>query len=201
MIRFVDLEASSLLPCSFPIEVAWVDQDGHGESYLVRPPPAWLEVEVAWSADSERVHGISLATLMAEGVPVERVATRMAEALAPAHVMACSDAPNFDGAWISSLLEAGGVRASVQLVHVRRLYALACRPLRDLLPLHDGVERESAELRIENLALEIIARAGQAEALRPRTHHRALPDAESLWRTWRAIRDEVSRRRAEESEQ
>jgi hypothetical protein len=175
-----------------------VDQDGHGESYLIRPPLAWLEAEVAWSADSERVHGITLATLMAEGVSAERVAKRVAEALAPAHVMACSDAPNFDGAWISTLLEAGGVRASVQLVHVRRLYALACRPLRDLLPLQDGVEGERAELRMANLAREIIARAEQGEALRPRVHHRALPDAHSLWRTWSAIRDEVARRRAEE---
>ena len=102
MIQFIDLEASSLLPGGFPIEVAWVDQNGQGESYLVRPPPAWLQAEAAWSTDSERVHGISLATLMAEGLPVEQVAKRVAEALAPAHVMACSDAPGFDGGWIAA---------------------------------------------------------------------------------------------------
>ena len=53
MILFLDFEASSLLPGSFPIEVAWVDETGQGESYLIRPHEGWLD-EVAgnpgWSA-------------------------------------------------------------------------------------------------------------------------------------------------------
>lgn len=35
--------------------------------------------------------------------------------------------------------------------------------------------------------------------MRPRVHHRALPDAESLWRTWRAIGDESAIRAATEA--
>jgi len=48
------------------------------------------------------------------------------------------------------------------------------------------------------MAREIVASAEEAELLRPRAHHRALPDAESLWRTWRAIKDEIARRLAEQ---
>jgi hypothetical protein len=48
------------------------------------------------------------------------------------------------------------------------------------------------------MAREIVAIAEEAEHLRPRVQHRALPDAESRWRIWRTIKDKVARRLAEE---
>ena len=201
MIRFVDFEASSLQR-GFPIEVAWVDQDGQGESYLIRPADAWLNPPdgmCEWSPASERVHGISQATLLGEGVPHGRVAARAAEALSPSHVMACSDAPGFDGHWLGMLLGAAGIRRTVRLVDVHHLYGLACRPLADFLPAGDGPVREQSEERLRNTIREIVTRAEEVEHLRPRVQHRALADAEALWRTWRAIRDEVSRRVAQEA--
>jgi hypothetical protein len=128
VIYFVDFEASSLLPSSFPIEVAWVDTNGQGESYLIRPLEEWLD-DGGWSYESEAVHGISVDTLMRDGIPVERVAKRAADALLPQQVMACSDAPGFDGGWMETLLDAGGQRKSsgfrgrtVRLLDVRQLY-------------------------------------------------------------------------------
>ena len=195
MILFVDLEASSLAPDGYPIEVAWVDQDGKGETHLIRPADEWLRADTGnpgWCPESERIHGISLATLMVEGDPVREVAARAA-ILSATYVMACSDAPERDGAWLNQLFRAAGLRRSVRLVDVRKLYGLACRPLRDGLPLGDGPARERAEQRVRNLALEIVGRAEEVEQLRSRTRHRALPDAEALWRTWSAVRDEVAR--------
>lgn len=208
MIYFVDFEASSLLPGSFPIEVAWVDMHGHGESYLIRPADEWLDdrlgnagvLPTGWSYQSEAVHGISLDMLMREGAALERVAKRAVDVLSPRGVMAFSDAPGYDGAWMDELLAAGGQRKSwdfrgrkVTLLDVTQAYGWACRPLLDTLDSLDGAEREDAERLVRWMAMDIITRAQQAEATRARVQHRALADAESLWRTWRAVREEVER--------
>lgn len=195
----MDFEASSLAKGSFTIEIAWVDENGQGESYLIRPADVWLTPKdggSGWSADAERIHGISLAMLVAQGVPYERAAKRAAAALAATNVIACSDS-SLDGYWLDMLLETAGIRRKVRLVHMNRLYGLACRPLLDLLPPDDGPKRDRAEQRVRNMAREIVARAQEVEALRPRVRHRALLDAESLWRTWRAVREEIERRLAE----
>jgi hypothetical protein len=39
MIVFLDFEASSLARHSYPIEVAWVFEDGASEAHLIRPAP------------------------------------------------------------------------------------------------------------------------------------------------------------------
>ncbi len=199
VILFVDFEASSLLPGSFPIEVAWVDETGQGESYLIRPDEEWLDEAAGnpgWSAASAAVHGISLEMLMTEGGPAEQVARRAAEVLCRSNVVACSDNPGFDGMWLETLLDAGGLRSSSALVDVRQAYAWACHPLRALFPPGLPILTEDADRRFGDLAAEIISNAVEAEVLRPRVHHRALPDAESLWRTWRAVRVETVRRAA-----
>ena len=196
MILFLDFEASSLLPGSFPIEIAWVDETGQGESYLIRPHEGWLDEAAGnpgWSAASAAVHGIGFETLMTEGVPAERVAGRAAEVLGRSNVVACSDNPGFDGMWLETLLDASRLRSSSALVDVRQVYVWACHPLRALSP---PGQTEDADRRFGDLAAEIISDAVEAEVLRPRIHHRALPDVESLWRTWRAVRVETVRRAA-----
>jgi hypothetical protein len=199
MIYFVDFEASSLGKSGFPIEIAWIDQSGKGESHLIRPANEWLTPgNPEWSKASERIHGISLATLMTEGVPCEQVAKRAAGIIGSAQVFACSDAPSFDGRWLEMLLAAGSQPRSVRLLDVRRVYGWACRPLLDLLPLGDGPVRERAEERLREMVNDIVTSAEDEEALRPRVHHRALSDAESLWKTWRSIRERVARRLTEE---
>ena len=39
MLVFLDFEASSLAKRGYPIEVAWVFEDGRAESHLIRPAP------------------------------------------------------------------------------------------------------------------------------------------------------------------
>ena len=76
-------------------------------------------------------------------------------------------------------------------------YGWACRPLLDSLAGLDVADRERVEQAVRCTAMGVIARAQEAEALRPRICHRALADAESLWRTWRAIQEAVARHMAE----
>ena len=176
---FLDIEASSLLPGGHPIELAWVNQDGEGESYLVRPEPTWT----LWSKESERVHGISCQTLAAEGIPAADVARRAMEILGVQDMLVCSDAPGFDGRWLATLLAAGDGGRTVEVVDVARAYERACRPLAGTVP--DEWQRDRLERKF-------VERAKAGEAARPGMRHRALADAGRLWRTWRAVENQVS---------
>lgn len=200
MIYFIDFEASSLLPGSFPIEVAWIDQDGHSESYLIRPHPEWLDGGCpGWSRESEAIHGISLETLIKDGIPIEQVAARAAQVLFAPGAVAFSDSPGFDGQWLDTLLDYGGVPGRIGLYSIIDAYGQACRPLSRLLPPPEANGREQAEKRVGSLATGFVARAQEREALRPGVRHRALPDAESLWRTWRQVSDLAAERMAKEN--
>ena len=100
---FVDFEASSLAKGSYPIEVAWVFEDGSSESHLIRPAPAWTD----WAESAERIHGIPRDTLFAEGLPHEEVARRMVNRLT-GHALYVT-APSWDGQWLSKLLRAASL--------------------------------------------------------------------------------------------
>lgn len=67
---FLDFEASSLSDRSYPIEVAWVFQDGRSETHVIAPAPSWED----WGAASEAIHGIERAAPVAEGEPHDVVA-------------------------------------------------------------------------------------------------------------------------------
>lgn len=180
---FIDFEASSLLPGGFPIEVALVDQDGQGESYLIRPEDDWTE----WSPESEAVHGIPLAVLHAQGAPCRVVAGCLRRALVRKDVTVYSDAPGFDGGWLFALLEAGGVDARIALVDVELAYGQACQPMLATLPAAGAPGRRRAEQAVREAAGRIVTAARDREAMRARVRHRALPDAQGLWKTWRGV--------------
>lgn len=102
--NFIDLEASSLHKGSFPTEVAWCSHDlTRGGSYLIRPVDGWTE----WSPVSERLHGITLARLQAEGLPVAKVMEHLNADLQGEAVI--SDQPEFDFYWMGMLTAAAGV--------------------------------------------------------------------------------------------
>jgi hypothetical protein len=103
MLVFMDFEASSLSKKSFPVELAWVFEDGRSRTFLIRPADDWTD----WSADAEGIHGISRAQLETEGVPVELVVDEMIEQLAGHDLYA--SAPSWDGKWLSALLRAAGL--------------------------------------------------------------------------------------------
>src|SRR6185312_594076 len=105
----LDFEASCL-PAkgrfSFPIEagIAFV-VSGASHTWLIKPLPTWLE-QGTWDPASERVYDISLAQLDGEGLPAERVAAELAQALQGK--TAVSDAADYDRSWAAVLFGAAG---------------------------------------------------------------------------------------------
>lgn len=165
---FLDFEASSLAKKSYPIEVAWVFEDGREESHLIRPPAQWDD----WDATAEAVHHIPRATLIADGTPHEVVAQRMVDVLTGHDLYA--SAPSWDGKWLSALL-----RAAKLPRHALRLHdteeaqrGIATAILRDVVP--------AAELG------RAVADAVALAEVRDRDvpAHRALADARDEWQRW-----------------
>jgi hypothetical protein len=173
---FIDFEASSLSKNSYPIEVAWVFEDGASEAWLIRPAPAWTE----WDARAERIHGIPRALLEREGEPHDRVAARMVEALTGHDLLA--SAPSWDGKWLSALLRAAGLpRRALRLrdsddAHLETAMAL----------LKDAVEPEQLEHVASSLVAGIEIRGPEELPA-----HRALADAQEERRRWLKVQDEA----------
>ena len=155
---FLDFEASSLSDDSYPIEVAWVFEDGRDRSFLLRPLPAWTD----WNDGAERIHGISRARLDAEGTEVATVAHEMVEALS-GHALFAS-APSWDGKWLSVLLRGAGLpRHALRLSKSDDAFVEAARDIA-------GDRTTDADLTA--LVADIIAKTTP-----PTPAHRALADA------------------------
>ena len=166
---FLDFEASSLGRHSFPIEVAWVFEDGSGEAHLIRPAPDWTD----WAAEAEAIHGISRDTLAAEGRPLGEVARRMVDVLTGHDLFA--SAPSWDGKWLSTLLRAAGLpRHALRLRDTEAArFETAAEALRD---------RVAPEALAATVAA-VLAEVSQWIALQP-VRHRALADAEQERQAW-----------------
>jgi hypothetical protein len=169
MIVFLDFEASSLDKKSFPIEVAWVFEDGRSQSYLIRPAVDWTD----WSSEAEQLHGISQRLLHAEGVAVETVANEMMTTLSGHDLYASS--PSWDGKWLSVLLRAAGLpRHALRLKKSDDAFFDAARKI---------LGEEVSETDIQNFVAEIIE---STEQLSPT--HRALSDARLELHRWEMAR-------------
>jgi hypothetical protein len=171
MIVFLDFEASSLAKDSYPIEIAWVFEDGRSRSLLIRPMPAWLD----WSKGAEHIHGISRDQLATDGKSVVFVVREMMEALSGHELHASS--PSWDGKWLSVLLRAGGVPR----------HALRVRKSDDLfIEVASGIIDEAGVANVDVAALvaDVIS---QSEPAKPA--HRALPDARLELERLRLVRE------------
>jgi hypothetical protein len=173
MLAFLDFEASSLSKRSYPIEVAWVFEDGASEAHLIRPAPGWTE----WDEGAASIHHIDRALLEREGAAHDWVARRMVETLT-GHDLRAS-APSWDGKWLSVLLRAAGLpRHALRLSDSDDAHLEAAKAmLRGAVP-----EEDLDEMAGNFAALAEIREAGHPPA------HRALPDALEEWEKWLAVR-------------
>src|SRR5262249_27143798 len=115
IISFLDFEASSLSSRSYPIEVAWSNQDGSIESHLISP--AGIDSWIDWDPEAEKVHGISRPELIEHGQSPQIVCDRISDQLSGKTVY--TDAPSFDGRWLSTLFSAcGRGTPPVKLAHI-----------------------------------------------------------------------------------
>ena len=172
MKAFLDFEASSLSKNSYPIEVAWVFQNGRSEHHLIAPAPGWDD----WDDASEAIHGISRSALEAEGKSHDEVASRMMEALTGHDLFA--SAPSWDGKWLSVLLRGAGLpRHALRLSDTdEALRESAAEILRPVLTVG----------RLDVAVHEVVVTASLARNAQPA--HRALADAIDEYETWLRVR-------------
>lgn len=170
---FLDFEASSLAKRSYPIEVAWMFEDGRCEAFLIRPAPNWID----WDPAAEAIHHISRETLLTEGIAHDLVAHRMVDILAGHDLLA--SAPSWDGKWLSALLRSAG-------------YPRHTLRLRD----SDEAHRESVseilapvvpEARLAVIIDELLSRTDLG-ALSRIPAHRALADATEERERWLKVK-------------
>ena len=108
---FLDIEASSLSPRSYPVEIAWGDSEsGEVEAHLINPGRVafWLD----WDPASESVHGLSRPYLRRNGEEPLTVAHRANQALYGRTVHATSPR---DRDWVDTLFAAVGVNRLFQV--------------------------------------------------------------------------------------
>jgi hypothetical protein len=165
------ISASSLAKLSYPIEVAWVFEDGTGESHLIHPAVGWTD----WDDSAAQIHRISRAELLNSGEPHGDVARRML-AILTGHLLHASS-PSWDGKWLSVLLRAAGLPR-----HALRLRDTDEAQLEAAL---EGLGTRFDEPERRARADAIIARIRAIDT--GPVAHRALADAEHERELWQAI--------------
>lgn len=134
-IAFLDFEASSLSPTSYPIEIGWAVAGAEAaESHLILPHPDWID----WDPAAQGVHGISRSQLFEHGLAGPAVLALMTRSLAG--LVVYSDAPAEDGHWLDRLCMACGSPLPFQLQDAGTLFAhLAETAGRDLSAVQSAV--------------------------------------------------------------
>lgn len=161
---FLDFEASSLGDGGFPVEVAWVFENGRSETHLIRPAETWT----VWDAEAEAIHGIGRDQLLEEGADHRDVAARMLDQLS-GHALYVT-APSWDGQWLSLLLRTAGLpRHALRLRDADEAHREAALNVLKVM----GVGEDA-----EALAERLVAQA-RANVLPETPAHRALGDAEA----------------------
>jgi hypothetical protein len=178
MLVFLDFEASSLSKHSYPVEVAWVFEDGTSEAHLIRPAPNWTD----WDRKAEAIHGIPREALVREGTPHDEVAARMVDALSGHRLFA--SAPSWDGKWLSALLRAAGFAR-----HALRLESTEVAQRAAALAVLRAAGVPQDDLR-DRAAAMIDHAASRPPGERPA--HRALADAERERAIWLALSQAVA---------
>jgi hypothetical protein len=170
MIAFLDFEASSLSKDSYPVEVAWIFEDGRSASFLIKPADDWTD----WSTEAERIHGLSRSMLEREGYAVEAVANEMIKALTGHDLYA--SAPSWDGKWLSVLLRrAGHPRHALRLADTEQAFTIAAQ---------QALGSSADATLIASVVAESMLAKDQREP-----EHRALADAKAEHDCWLQVRE------------
>jgi len=104
MPRFLDVEASSLSMDSYPIEVAWSDNQGKIESHLINP--YCVDYWDDWDYNAQQIHSISRKQLREEGISPQKLCHRMNSSIAIGEIIYADGGP-FDKNWIDVLFQEG----------------------------------------------------------------------------------------------
>jgi len=105
----MDIEASGFGFESYPIEIGVVLGDGQKYCSLIKPANDWC----FWTAEAERIHGLSRDVLHEHGKPIQQVANELNVFLAERVVY--SDGWVVDKPWLSRLFYDARIRPSFTL--------------------------------------------------------------------------------------
>jgi len=114
----IDLEASGLGKESYPIEVAWKnDETGEQDSFLINPETAdgWHY----WDDYAEEMHGIDRDDLRKKGLDIISACKRLNEKLKGKTLI--SDAFEFDLFWLKRLFQATGMTPDFRMAGLDRV--------------------------------------------------------------------------------
>ena len=102
---------------SYPTEVGWALIDKRSVlagSVLIAPPTEWRERPGSWSTEAETMTGISLAMLAEQGLPPAEAFAHFRAAVGERLLV--SDAPEFDGPWLTQLASAALAAVTLRFV-------------------------------------------------------------------------------------
>ena len=190
MIVFLDFEASSLSPGSWPVEVGWAADGEVAESHLIRPSNAWVD----WDTAAQAVHGLPLAYLREQAEPAELVGRRVLDVLASPGASVFSDAAGWEQLWLDCLLREAGLPLSIKVRPASRIYQVELRRLLELAPPPQKRWYDHVVRALDTEAKEILADVHAAELQRQRIRHRAGPDSEAAQWILLEIRGRVDAR-------
>lgn len=167
--RFLDIEASSLGPDSYPIEIAWSNAFGGIECHLINP--STIEVWTDWDFYAQHeIHGISRTMCEASGLHPQAICTLMNQSIKTGEKI-YADGGRFDENWLDVLYGAGSERgfANFKIVHSDVV----------MLPLLLKVEPNNK--KCWHLYSELKAQARHIV----KEQHRAVVDVQYLIELWR----------------
>lgn len=181
---FLDFEASSLDSNSYPIEIAWVDENGQGESYLINPHWSWK----GWSILSESIHHITLDQLRREGMPADDVARRAQTVLSNSRII--SDQPAFEQVWLQILLDVINA-PRLRVDSIDALLGSEIHRIQAAITVESNSREWHRQSRMVTDQAQCLALTAYEGTQSGATKHRALPDAEAQWRGWKAAREAI----------
>ncbi|GAA6162199.1 hypothetical protein NBRC116589_43730 [Ruegeria sp. HU-ET01832] len=158
---FIDFEASSLSPQSWPIEVGLAWLEGRKvvvKSRLICSRESWDPDD--WDPKSEEIHGLPYSTILSSGSDADVVSDWLLD-IAQENTL-ISDAPEFDQRWLDRLLGRSGPQ---------------------IMDFDQAVWNAFSDNG--NPASSRLSRVYKTKTNRP-TAHRAGPDAADLAYAWRA---------------
>lgn len=132
---FIDCEASSLSGSSYPIEIAWSDEQGSIEVHLINP--YFIREWTDWCPSSQHVHGLSRNYLSNHGEDPRKTAQRMNSVLNGKKLY--SDAPDFDDPWVRTLFQAVGLTMNFEIANANSL-------LQNLNPNNESYKRQARKI-------------------------------------------------------
>lgn len=112
---WLDVEASSLRPNSYPIEVGYTLPVSGSDGVLINPMDHWTD----WSSQSESIHGINRDFLVQAGEDPHDAAEKINQALSGYLVL--SDCSEYDSLWLNRLHIDTGIPMEFEIVSIYQM--------------------------------------------------------------------------------